>query len=268
MILSPHNQLIIKEEFPSPLLKAPQEPTYEPTSQAYQDLQQKFPVDLFSKSFMAGKSSIVHRVVTQPGNMRVVIKCLIIQKPNDQNELVYRELEILQVLRHKLRLLESNVSDHFVSLLDWNKYWLDAKYWPIQPSESTLENNANKKYQCANLIFKDGGRPLSELVRGNYKISVELYRIILFQLLYSLCKAQEACEFVHNDLHLKNILIDFKHEEMNQFREYKNSKDNSPWFVDKSVHVTIIDFGLSRITRDDGSSIHNTNVYSCFFTYL
>ena len=37
--------------------------------------------------------------------------------------------------------------------------------------------------------------------------SLYIFKQILFQVLFSLAKAQEACEFMHNDLHLKNILI-------------------------------------------------------------
>lgn len=40
-------------------------------------------------------------------------------------------------------------------------------------------------------------------------VSVTQYKALLFQLLYALHVAQSECKFVHNDLHLKNVLVQY-----------------------------------------------------------
>lgn len=110
--------------------------------------------------------------------------------------------------------------------------------------------------------MKQAGQPLHNLIGKDKHITLYLFKQILFQILFSLGKAQEACEFMHNDLHLKNILLDLPNRtEITKFHEYTHNENT--WYVDSKVVITIVDFGLSRINLDDGKIIHN-NVHSVF----
>ena len=104
--------------------------------------------------------------------------------------------------------------------------------------------------------MKQAGEPLQSLIGKGKSISSYMFKHILFQVLFSLAKAQEACEFMHNDLHLKNILIDTPDRTViTKYHEFSNN--NNTWFVDSKIVVTIVDFGLSRITKEDGTIVHN-----------
>ena len=110
--------------------------------------------------------------------------------------------------------------------------------------------------------MKQAGEPINNLIGKDKSVSLYIFKHVLFQILFSLCKAQELCEFIHNDLHLKNILIDLpERTAITKYHEYKNETDI--WYIDSKIVVTIVDFGLSRITLDDGTIIHN-NVHSEF----
>jgi serine/threonine protein kinase len=146
-------------------------------------------------------------------------------------------------------------------LLDWNKSWLTNSLEPIKPP--TANRKGNRQFQlgpqCLNFILEEAGQPLSDF---QAHISFSLFRAILFQVLYALQEAQRACEFVHNDLHAKNILVTLTpcHSSKTTYREYTDPMGNASWFVDQSVHVKIIDFGLSRIKLSDGTIISNPHV--------
>lgn len=114
-----------------------------------------------------------------------------------------------------------------------------------------------------NLIMNQAGEPLQSLIGKGKTISLYIFKQILFQVLFSLAKAQEACEFMHNDLHLKNILIDNQKENSLTPKYYSYEDSNGTWFVDSTIIITIVDFGLSRITLDDDTVIHN-NVHQHF----
>jgi hypothetical protein len=75
---------------------------------------------------------------------------------------------------------------------------------------------------------------------------------IAFQLIYALMVAQGENEFAHLDLHLKNILLQTL--EANQVLEYNVGGKK---FRCASFMVKIADFGLSRITTDDGQVVFN-----------
>jgi len=72
------------------------------------------------------------------------------------------------------------------------------------------------------------------------QISLYQYKSILFQILFGLHVAQKTCEFVHNDLHSKNVLLS-KSETHLCFTDGEDA-----WFT-HGYSVKITDFGLSRI---------------------
>jgi len=78
------------------------------------------------------------------------------------------------------------------------------------------------------------------------------YKCILFQILFGLYIAQNECEFVHNDLHMKNVLL-FKCKDGGMVNSFVDGADS--WYTSGYV-VKITDFGLSRI-RLGTSVIYN-----------
>ena len=237
-------------DFPSPLLKEPKAPDYSPTLNSFESLNNKFPIDVNIKKTKQGKAGIVLYAVSKPGNKRVVIKRQLIRNPNEHDCEAYRELRILQILHEQIRN-----HDHFISLLDWNKYWINDMFSPIKNPKI----RKSSKYQCLNMVFDDAGETLKSLQKKG-DISLTKYRYILFQILYALYEAQTACKFVHNDLHAGNILIQYD-ENNKGYRNYPNPRNNSEcWRIPTSTHVTIIDFGLSQVTLQDGTTIQNTKV--------
>jgi serine/threonine protein kinase len=86
------------------------------------------------------------------------------------------------------------------------------------------------------------------------QLSLYDFKCILFQILFALQIAQKEYEFVHNDLHAKNILL------MNREKsEYLKICDgDNTWFTSGYV-VKITDFGLSRIKLPDSRIIYNKN---------
>ncbi len=83
-------------------------------------------------------------------------------------------------------------------------------------------------------------------------LSLRQLKSIAFQLIYALHVAQGENEFAHLDLHMKNVLL-----------QTLDASDAIEYDVGGRVHrcdsfmVKIADFGLSRITLDDGRVIYN-----------
>ena len=144
-------------------------------------------------------------------------------------------------------------------MLDWNKYWINDFLSPLKPHRDKISKN---RLQCINFIFEDGGESLKSLQLKN-SLSLTTFRQILFQVIYTLYEAQKQCQFVHNDLHPGNILVKFSQSEDldNSYRTYKNpKKTQNNWRIHKNIHVKLIDFGLSRVTLDNGTDIYNPKV--------
>eukprot|EP01126_Amoeba_proteus_P015304 TRINITY_DN16875_c0_g1_i1.p1 TRINITY_DN16875_c0_g1~~TRINITY_DN16875_c0_g1_i1.p1 ORF type:complete len:191 (-),score=26.06 TRINITY_DN16875_c0_g1_i1:264-836(-) len=99
--------------------------------------------------------------------------------------------------------------------------------------------------ECADLTVQD--------IR---EMTLSQFRSILFQVLFALYVAQKEYEFVHNDLHRKNILLVQPENDM----EYMEFRDGEvTWYVVGHV-VKITDFGLSRIRMDDQRIICDTKM--------
>ena len=238
---------------PSPLLKSPHTPRYIPKLDSIKDLDRKFP-PIEDADEMVGKAGLVYYAQSNPGQRKVAIKRQCLNDPTNKESIAYRELKIMQQLARTIA-----GTHNFISLLDWNKCWLKT---------SPKKNKKGSEVQCVNLIMDQAGEPLVQFLGKDKFISIYLFRQILFQVLYSLKKAQEACEFMHNDLHLRNILIDqpsadsFKSEE-ERWKKYESQDGNANWWIDSCARITIVDFGLSRISLPDGTVSHN-NVHKIF----
>jgi len=75
----------------------------------------------------------------------------------------------------------------------------------------------------------------------------------LFQVLFALYVAQKEYEFVHNDLHKKNILL----VEPSDKNEYSHFCDEDCTWFTTGLFVKITDFGLSRIRLDNQRVLYN-----------
>lgn len=155
----------------------------------------------------------------------VALKSQYIGQPHDILDQSYRELLVYKTLS---KLAEENRCPNFIRLFDWFKSqgdFFDTDSEDDNDSSSPPSENeqskrrykkSKKKHQFMNFILEKADSSLNEyLLEHNNTMSLEMYKQTLFQILFSLNMAQEHCEFVHNDLHLKNILLKALPENVN-----------------------------------------------------
>jgi serine/threonine protein kinase len=86
------------------------------------------------------------------------------------------------------------------------------------------------------------------------RLSLAAYREVLFQVIYALHVAGESFSFCHYDMHERNILL----------RAKPKGKEYCIIYFQGCAHyitgrmVKIIDFGLSRLTTEEGEVLYNT----------
>jgi serine/threonine protein kinase len=159
----------------------------------------------------------------------VVIKSQKLRFPQDLSDLCYRELVIFKTLT-KLDSGSIAIHDWFKSDGDFTSVGMPRMNYVLERADETLQ----------------------QFVSRRSKIPMETYKSILFQILYFLHRAQTECEFVHHDLHLKNIML----KQVDPSR--KEIVYNGMSFVCReSFAVKITDFGASRIRLQDGVVIYN-----------
>jgi hypothetical protein len=163
---------------------------------------------------------------------RFAIKKQPIRSPRNLADRSYREFFILRQL-NKLKLKSNHYINEedfgFVGLVDWFKGKEDLQYMHF-----VLE--------CADMTLNE------------YKsLTLYEYKSIFFQILFALYVSQKEYQFVHNDLHLKNILLKAPNQ-ANTLSTFKD--DDSTWYTIGHI-VKISDFGLSRIRTDKNEVVHN-----------
>jgi hypothetical protein len=82
------------------------------------------------------------------------------------------------------------------------------------------------------------------------------FATLTFQLLWALACAQKQYSFVHNDLHMKNVLLCMP--AASEFCQAYLDDSNQCWFTE-GVLVKVTDFGLSRLTLTSNEVLYNTN---------
>ena len=92
-------------------------------------------------------------------------------------------------------------------------------------------------------------------------VTPSFIRSCLFQLLFVLHMAQTTCEFQHNDLHFKNVLLKKLKNESSVCVFHHNGKA----FVSREKYlVKLADFGLSRVKMPNGNIVHNERIGDMF----
>jgi len=117
---------------------------------------------------------------------------------------------------------------------------------PLRPESEDFELNQD---QFMHYVMEAAFTTFYNLRRS---ITLGEYKSIVFQILYALYIAQNRLEFNHNDMHMKNILLN--HLEEGKYIEIKD--ENYSWFI-RHYSVKICDFGLSRIKLPNGEVIFN-----------
>lgn len=151
---------------------------------------------------------------------------------------------------------------------------------PIMHAQATPLRQREIKLQEGNLVLEKADTTLYA-IRND--LSFEIYRDILFQILYALYVGQTEFEFVHHDLHIQNVLLKrlkvplqdyiiektdasglLTYETVDEERLAEENcgvfKDgNTTWYSRGPWIVKLSDFGLSRIKMvdDDGRVIYD-----------
>lgn len=143
-----------------------------------------------------GKFGIVYPAESKqsPGKI-YAIKEQIIGDPKSVQETAYRELLILERLS---RLRDEQECVNFVGLREWFKEWKNE-----DDNDDQQSIDDQQQQQALSFVLEFADVPLSK----RSKLTLIEFKSIVFQVLFALACAQQACEFVHNDLHLDNILL-------------------------------------------------------------
>jgi serine/threonine protein kinase len=187
------------------------------------------------------KVYVVNRRNSNNGNEEVLaVKQQRVMTPKDKNDRAYRELRIYQALS---RLEIPN----FIHILD------HAKAVHNQFSQSSPDAGGGGGGLILHFILEYADKTFDTLP----SISIQSYREIVFQILFALYRAQQEYEFIHGDLHLKNIML-----QSNRGGPIRYVSGDKEWYIQGDI-VKILDFGLSRLRlRQNGvlvEEISNAN---------
>lgn len=160
-------------------------------------------------------------------NRIFAVKQQLISDPDNIADIAYRECRILLQLHH---LNVERKCPNFVTLREW------FKSHPPLLFGAKHQGREDAKYMFFVLEYAE-----RSLFRQT--LDSDEFRSVLFQLLYALSVAQREYQFVHHDLHAKNILLQHLPENTTHL-VYHDA--GSTWFLGGPV-VKIADFGLSRL---------------------
>lgn len=130
----------------------------------------------------------------------------------------------------------------------------------VVPRTPMMMSSAKKqreiKLQEGNLVLERADTTLHHIRQS---VSFQLYRDLLFQIMYALYIGQSQFQFMHHDLHLQNVLLKrLKFSDGATLDESlgKFVQGSSTWYSRGPWVVKLSDFGLSRITMvDNGGTV-------------
>jgi serine/threonine protein kinase len=159
-------------------------------------------------------------------NKTYAVKQQLVLDPSSLNDQAFRECRILLQLNH-LRL--ERKCFNFVHLEKWFKSRPPLLFGAAQDDSSSVYMYFVLDFAQRNLFREQ-------------RLEPEQFRLVLFQLLYALSVAQREFQFVHHDLHLKNILL--QDQPPGTVMVYRDL--GSTWYIPGPL-VKIADFGLARL---------------------
>jgi len=131
----------------------------------------------------------------------------------------------------------------------------------LYPEEADIPHNNRKKlmkHEFMNFVLEKADGTLAKYLQEHDNcLSPFLFKYILFQLFFALYQAQSDCEFVHNDLHLSNILF----LRTNDADKYCYHVEHATFLPgrfnrqDAQILIKITDFGNSRARLSDTADI-------------
>eukprot|EP01116_Phalansterium_solitarium_P024473 TRINITY_DN8992_c0_g1_i2.p1 TRINITY_DN8992_c0_g1~~TRINITY_DN8992_c0_g1_i2.p1 ORF type:complete len:913 (-),score=145.48 TRINITY_DN8992_c0_g1_i2:270-3008(-) len=168
-----------------------------------------------------------HRAVHDTGVV-FAIKERPVRKPDELSDSAYRELRILLQLK---QLADQHKCFNFVKLEEFSKIKPPLAFFspPGLPPDQ----------QYLLFVLEYAERDLSSFKPETF--TVRSLKMILFQIVYALYVAQADIHFVHNDFHIKNILINEQ-----AYRHWVVRDGDDVWCL-SGLFVKITDFGHSRM---------------------
>ncbi|KAL6078315.1 Adhesive plaque matrix protein [Balamuthia mandrillaris] len=182
----------------------------------------------------------------------------------------HRECAIYALLRD---LHFQNKTFNFVLLHDWMQCETDREPLFCQQEEEEAkeaEAEEEEKEAFIHFVMEYVERPLNSCQN---LLSLEEVREILFQTLWGLAVAENDLEFVHNDLHPRNVLLrslnrSAEDEEEGEGEEEAEEEKSCCVYIDEDGQhfytwryvVKIADFGLSRIKTERGEILYNKRI--------
>lgn len=201
-------------------------------------------------------------LIVDASDNHFIMKSEAILSHEDWNDRCYRELLIYRAL--SLQFLWKS-SPHFINLLDWWKSYGGPETHDDVKLKIPKNLKKLKSNNYMNLVLEKADISLLKfLQKRDYLLSPFLYKSIVFQLLFALYRAQNDCQFVHNDLHMNNILLTniqdatkyCYHVEDSTFHPGRFGKDD-----ENSYLIKITDFGNARAKLfDTGEIVYNTSL--------
>lgn len=155
---------------------------------------------------------------------RVALKEEFIKSPTNQKTRPYREYIIHEHL-NKL----SNKTDHFP----------DPTCAPFIKLKAWFKSRDDGGGQTSHTVMDRADTTLADV-----ELSFEDFKAISFQIIFGLYVAHKHYEFVHGDLHSRNILL-VKNKDPSEYSELKDG-DNC-WYIRSHWRVKLCDFGNSQI---------------------
>jgi hypothetical protein len=228
------------------------------------------PYSSFSSSSTSSLSVFASPTSVSTKSKRYAVKKQQLRNPKDPNDIAYRELRILGRLS---QLHDENRCFNFV------RYYDHAKTSALFSEEEEAREVTSQDEQNLYIVMECADETLFE--RARKPLSIGSYREILFQVLYALVVAQDTLKFMHNDLHLRNILLKklpagthcklhdprTEKKKKGENNKDKNEKPGTSWYLLRGELVKLADFGVSRAEVREGEVLchrpsGNTNIVS------
>eukprot|EP01133_Synstelium_polycarpum_P006719 gene6719-7812_t len=173
------------------------------------------------------------------------VKRQYISSPSNKTSQSYRELVILKQLA---TLMDDNKTVNFVRLVEW------YKAAPLDGGEASRAMLKTRQYMHFVLEYAD----LKSLTAHRTGMTLARMTSVLFQTIFTLAVAQRDLEFMHNDLHVGNVLL----ATMPPTKRYILYRDGDRVWTVSDVIVKLSDFGLSRMALPPDARGERTLVYN------